>query len=80
MRVQWSDDLTTGIDKIDNQHKNLIIKVNELLQAINAGKGKRQIGSMLEFLGEYVVEHFSTEEEYMKEYNYDLLKVLSNSY
>ncbi|AWB10914.1 hemerythrin [Thermodesulfobium acidiphilum] len=68
--VQWSDDLSSGFKEIGDQHKELINRVNKLLDACNPGKGKQEIGETLNFLSDYVVEHFNSEEKYMKQYNY----------
>lgn len=70
MAIEWTEDLSVGVAVIDNQHKELFTKVNQLLDACNQGKGKESIGEIIKFLGEYVVEHFSYEEEYMKKFNY----------
>lgn len=68
--VQWSDDLSSGFKEIDDQHKELINRVNKLLDACNSGKGRQEIADTLNFLADYVVEHFNSEEKYMKQYNY----------
>ncbi len=68
--VQWSEDLSSGFKEIDDQHKELINRVNKLLDACNSGKGRQEIGDTLNFLSDYVVEHFNSEEKYMKQYNY----------
>ncbi|MEO1784567.1 bacteriohemerythrin [Thermodesulfobium sp. 4217-1] len=68
--VQWSEDLSSGFKEIDDQHKELINRVNKLLDACNSGKGRQEIGDTLNFLADYVVEHFNSEEKYMKQYNY----------
>lgn len=68
--MKWSDSLATGVTMIDEQHKELIERINRLLAACTAGKGKEEIGKTVEFLGEYVTFHFGTEEEYMNKHNY----------
>jgi hemerythrin len=68
--VQWSDDLSSGFKEIDDQHKELINRVNKLLDACNLGKGRQEISDTLNFLADYVVEHFNSEEKYMKQYSY----------
>ena len=74
MEIKWTPDLATGIEIIDNQHKDLISRIDNLFQAMKVGKGRDEIYEMIEFLEKYVVEHFSTEEKYMKKYHYDELK------
>ena len=70
MHIQWSDEFLVGVEKIDNQHKELFVRVNNLMDAMWEGKGKDEVGGFLTFLGDYVVEHFSEEERYMTEYGY----------
>ncbi len=68
--IQWNDDLNTGINWIDNQHKKLLERINILLNAIVKGKCITEIGTVISFLENYVVTHFGTEEKYMTKYNF----------
>lgn len=67
---KWDDKLSIGIEKIDNQHKELIRKLDDLAECILQKKGKNKIGSILRFMEDYGKMHFSTEEEYMTQYDY----------
>lgn len=67
----WNSTLETGISRIDEQHKELVAKISELLEmaknpVINGLKIKNLIG----FLENYVKTHFATEEAFMKVKNY----------
>lgn len=66
MAVQWTQDLATGIEEIDNQHKELFNRINALIDACSKGKGKEELSGVLNFLADYVVMHFGAEEERMK--------------
>jgi hemerythrin len=68
--IQWTSYLSVGIDFIDDQHKELFNRINILLEACNNGKGKDIISGTLDFLQEYVVQHFQAEEDYMTRFNY----------
>ena len=70
MAFQWTEDLATGDGVIDNHHKKIFQVANDMQAAINTGKGEASVGSILHFLEYYVVEHFRTEEDFMKKYNY----------
>ena len=70
MALEWTDDLATGSDEIDSQHKELFKRINALLEACRRGKGKVEVNKIVDFLDKYVVEHFSEEEKYMKKYDY----------
>lgn len=70
MNFKWSDSLKTGLADVDKQHKELINRVNTLLEASREGKGKEEVDKTIDFLTDYVVTHFQTEEEYMEKYSY----------
>jgi hemerythrin len=67
---EWNDSLSIGIQEIDNQHKELIKKLNELAEYIQQKKGKDKIGSTLRFMKDYSIIHFSTEEGFMAKLEY----------
>ena len=66
-KVAWDKSLSIGITLIDEQHKSLIKKLNDVSLAIENGLGQREITKTLEFLSEYAEFHFSAEEKHMKE-------------
>jgi hemerythrin-like metal-binding protein len=68
--ISWSDNLSTDIRKIDDQHKCLIELVNRLHESMKSGQGNAVIGTILEDLLNYTVFHFSTEEAYFRQYAY----------
>ncbi|NLA60739.1 MAG: hemerythrin family protein [Firmicutes bacterium] len=68
--LKWTDELSVGVDEIDNQHKELISRVAGLLSAMAKGKGKDEVTETLDFLADYVVFHFSSEERIMREHAY----------
>lgn len=67
--LEWSQDLSVGIEKIDKQHQELFKKSNELLEAIGAND-KDKVIEVIDFLCDYVIEHFAYEERIQLEYNY----------
>jgi len=72
MTIEWTQDLSVGVDIIDEQHKELFHKINVLLEACQAGKGKQAIAEVIQFLEDYVIAHFQMEEQCMlaNEYPY----------
>jgi len=68
--IQWSEDLSVGVEKFDSQHKKLIALINELHDAMKAGKGHLVLHKTLEELTSYTQTHFADEERIMKLYNY----------
>jgi len=65
MQIEWTEDLSVGVDEIDEQHKELFKRINKLDSALRKGKAKAEVLKFLEFLEEYAVTHFKTEEEFM---------------
>lgn len=70
MATLWTDSLSTGVDKIDNQHKTLFEKADQLFQSGKKGDAKEQVGRMLQFLDDYTKLHFMDEEKLMLEHRY----------
>jgi hemerythrin len=70
MSIQWTEDLATGNNEIDNQHKEIFRRIESLLEACRAGKGREQVGDVVRFLQDYVVVHFNAEEKIQKEHTY----------
>jgi hemerythrin len=67
---EWKNDYSVGIAKIDDQHKALVGFLNELYDAMKAGKGKDALDTVMINLVEYTKTHFTTEESLMKLYKY----------
>ena len=67
--ISWDASMTTGVEALDNQHKQLISWLNDLLAAMSVGRGRAEVSSLLDKLGGYAVMHFGNEEECMAKYN-----------
>ncbi|MDQ7784845.1 MAG: bacteriohemerythrin [Desulfomonilaceae bacterium] len=70
MPIEWNEDLKVGVEEIDEQHRELFRRVNDLAEAMWDGKGKEESGKVMDFLGDYVVTHFATEERHMSSQGY----------
>lgn len=66
----WKEEYETGVKLFDDQHKNLVNMLNNLLDAMKAGKGKDVLDKVLTGLIEYTVYHFKAEEDNFKKYAY----------
>ena len=60
----WTPALLTGHPLIDEQHKEIFARVERLREAMERGD-PTEVTRLLDFLGRYVVEHFSAEEAVM---------------
>ncbi len=70
MQLQWTQDLSVGVEEIDTQHKELFNMINNLDAAMKQGKAREEVIRLLEFLDEYIVTHFHMEEKYMTDHGY----------
>ena len=70
MAYQWDASLETGYEKVDKQHKQLIMALNSIIDASREGKGPSEIFKTLDFLTGYTIMHFSDEEKLMVKYDY----------
>jgi hemerythrin len=68
--MEWSDSLSVGVDTIDNQHKELISRVNAFYAALRKENSKEETLKVLAFLSSYVVSHFRDEEAIQLKYKY----------
>ena len=68
--IEWNDSLSVGIDIIDEQHKMLIQRLNDLSKAVEMKQGETEIMKTLEFMIDYTDFHFSSEEKHMTEQMY----------
>lgn len=64
--IERRNDFSFGIEKIDNQHKEFLSRLNGFLSSLKEGKGKEEIEKVFEFLKEYVMFHFEDEENFMR--------------
>ena len=71
---EWNIAMTTGVPDVDDQHRELINKFNELVEAEASGADREKIGSILDFLQYYAEWHFSTEEQIMDKYHCHILE------
>lgn len=62
MPFSWSKDLETGNVFIDDEHRQLIQALNDLLDACARGAGREELESTVKFLWDYVHKHFRNEE------------------
>jgi hemerythrin len=74
VRIVFDEELYTGNELIDNEHKELIDRVNKLVESCENGKEKVTAVKTLDFLMDYTEFHFSDEEKLQQEVGYDKLE------
>jgi hemerythrin-like metal-binding protein len=68
--IEWSAELSVGIDSIDEQHKKLVNMINALNDAILLGESNELLGRIFNNLANYTQKHFTYEENMFAEYGY----------
>src|SRR5512146_1737146 len=70
MPIQWEEELATGIDAIDEQHKEIFARFAVFSSACGDGGGKDELARLMLFLEEYTNRHFEDEEEALAKAEY----------
>jgi hemerythrin len=70
----WSDEYSINVAEIDEQHKELLDRVNKLHAGVEAQIDKQDLHRLVEDLYEYTSLHFASEEKLMKQYGMDDVK------
>lgn len=69
--LKLDKDMETGVKKIDDQHRELIARVNAVNALGAKSVSKEETMKTLTFLGDYIEKHFRDEEELQRKSNYD---------
>ena len=68
--IQLSKDMEVGVVEIDAQHMELVNRLNALLSMEHNVDSKEESQKTLTMLEEYIVKHFSDEEELQRKNKY----------
>lgn len=68
--ITWTDELNTGFDKIDAQHRHLAKLINEFYSHVMNPPSADYVKNLILELYGYTVNHFSQEEELMLQTGY----------
>ncbi len=75
MAIEWQEELATGIEHIDAQHKGIFARFAAFSTACDAGCAKDEIINLMDFLKDYTRDHFCDEEKAMLESEYPDLSI-----
>ena len=82
-QFDWKDDLNTGVEDIDRQHRELFRigrDIEQLILTGCVGVGDKELLKIICDLREYVSYHFYEEEKFMKSHNYKDYEVHKKSH
>ena len=68
--LKWSDKYSLNVTEIDEQHKKLVSLVNDMYDAMHAGKGRDMIGTVIAEFVDYTDYHFKAEERLLRQSGY----------
>ena len=72
-KLIWTDQLSVGIDVIDQQHRRIVEYINQLDDALVFGHSRAEIGNLIGDLVDYTISHFGFEESLQEEAGYPFL-------
>lgn len=70
MALEWTENLSVGVELIDTQHRELIHRFGSLIDACHEHRAENKITELLAFLDDYVVFHFGEEQKLMVLYGF----------
>ena len=68
--IEWDDKYSVGISKIDDEHRQFIDIINMAIATNESSDNSGELREVLYRITKYALNHFSTEENYMIEFNY----------
>lgn len=80
-KVKWSDQLSTGFDAVDNQHRRLLEVLNQLIALAEPTHEpeRAEVEAAVRELGRYARQHFDDEMRLMQETSVDLRHVMMHA-
>ena len=69
-KIIWADNFSVGVPELDEQHQQIILMINQLVDYIHQEKDAKSIAFILDEMHSYIIEHFSTEERMLTKIKY----------
>lgn len=66
----WTQALATGNPYMDDEHHELVLRVNAVLESIALQQGEAKLDQCMQHLLDYAGEHFAREEQEMQQIDY----------
>jgi hemerythrin len=71
--ITWNESFSVGVRQFDEQHKELVRMLNQLIVDPEAGTRSETISELLSAMTNYAEVHFEAEEVLMEQYGYPQL-------
>ncbi|TLD41992.1 MAG: Hemerythrin [Candidatus Jettenia ecosi] len=69
-KILWGESFSVGVRDLDEQHKQIIMMVNTLIEMNDTKVDSEIISDTLTKMTRYATDHFNKEEQYMLQYSY----------
>jgi hemerythrin len=69
--ITWQESYATGIADVDHEHQQLISLINELYEQMQLSDDREKVLQLLEEILTQISAHFSLEEKFMRDREYD---------
>lgn len=70
--VDWDSSLDVSVGQMNEEHKTWINYINRLHESVEGDKTKAEIVNAYDRMYNYTIEHFTSEQNYLKKINYPL--------
>ncbi|MBF0212948.1 MAG: bacteriohemerythrin [Magnetococcales bacterium] len=67
---RWSDGLNTGMQEIDDDHKKLMVMINQIHKLLKESAGRDEVSKIITALADYTHFHFAREEKLFEQHRY----------
>lgn len=69
--IAWTDTMTNKVIELNEQHKRIVLMVDQLYVGLRTDKPKKEIKELLKMLVDYTSWHFSNEERYFEQFGFE---------
>jgi len=68
--LEWDDSMSVGVYLIDEQHRELVVLINNIADALQSGASVSEVSRFIRRFYNYTIVHFQTEESLMDHNSY----------
>ncbi|MDH5299640.1 MAG: bacteriohemerythrin [Desulfobulbaceae bacterium] len=64
--IEWKDEYSVGVDRIDHQHQELFAIINRLAAAVESMPAPTAASATMHEMSKYLDKHFTAEEQFLE--------------
>lgn len=69
--MEWSSDLDVGVERMNDEHKDILDLMNRISDAAENGQSGPPVIALVDQLAQVTIDHFRDEEAFMASINYE---------